>query len=294
MTLTPSTSAGPAPTENNLPRLLAPAFLFQLLFPRHLTGTFLVSKIVMLTNIFSGKQHTRTQSVLWSMSVVLVLQALPGELTAQTERAPVRDSKRLIAKRVESWTERKEKNVVMQKKDFSCGAAVLATMIKYYWGGHTSEEVLIKELDEMLTAEELKDRIENGLTMTDLRKLAVRQGYQATIGRLSFKKLTESKIPLIVGVITEDYDHFVLFRGYDGRWVYLADPSRGNIRVPAQKFVDDWQQNMALVVAKKNSKPRPTSPLHVRYDEIQTGRTNYQVLRTIPTNITSKRPSSIP
>ena len=75
-------------------------------------------------------------------------------------------------------------------------------------------------------------------------------GYQSTIGRLEFDKLKESKIPLIVGIVVDGFDHFVVFRGTDGRNVYLADPAHGNLRVPAAEFVKQWQKNMALVVVK--------------------------------------------
>lgn len=242
----------------------------------------------MLTKMINNQNRKCFQAFVLTMSCLMLLEVAPQQAFAEGEHAPVRDSKRIFYTKVESWTARKQKYVVMQERDFSCGAAVLATMIKYYWNGDTSEDQLIREMEKMLNQEEIKDRVENGLTMTDLRKLAVRQGYQATIGKLSFNKLTESKIPLIVGIVSEGYDHFVLFRGFDGRWVYLADPARGNIRVPAQQFVDEWQKNMALVVVRKNSKPRKWSPLHLRLEEVDTGVTNQKLLQMFPSRVTTR------
>ena len=47
----------------------------------------------------------------------------------------------------------------------------------------------------MLTPDEIHDRVKNGLAISDLRTAAVRMGYQATIGFLSFEQLTASACP---------------------------------------------------------------------------------------------------
>ena len=101
-------------------------------------------------------------------------------------------------------------------------------------------------------------------------------GYLASIGTLSFNELTESKVPVIVGIIVDDYDHFVVFRGTDLIYVYLADPIRGNIRTPVGEFLRQWQKNAILVVAKRNVDPKDSSALGVTAEEIYLGRTNRQ------------------
>ena len=79
------------------------------------------------------------------------------------------------------------------------------------------------------------------------------------MGKLQFAKLAEAKVPLIVGLTIEEYDHFVVYRGTDNRWVYLADPIRGNIRVSIPVFLDQWQQNAVLAVHKPGEKIRKHS-----------------------------------
>ena len=39
-----------------------------------------------------------------------------------------------------SWRELKDKNVVKQNRDYSCGAASLCTLLKYYWGDNVTEQ----------------------------------------------------------------------------------------------------------------------------------------------------------
>jgi len=207
---------------------------------------------------------------------------------AETEpRAPARDEQRITRKYVKSWHERGRGNIVMQSKDFSCGAAALATLIQYFWGDTIGEERLLQELDKMLTAEEIADRINNGLTMTDLRRVAIRLKYQSTIGKLEFEKLAESRVPVVVGVEVNDYKHFVVYRGTDGEYVYLADPARGNLRTPVAKFQQQWQDTAVLVVAKPNVKVPTTSALSVRSEERTLGWLNSQPIRKnfLPTTL---------
>jgi hypothetical protein len=193
--------------------------------------------------------------------------------------APVRDEDRTFRREVKSWLERRNANIVMQQRDYSCGAAALATVIKHHWGDKTTETQVLLEVVRMLTPEELRERVQNGLSLTDLRRVAVRMGYQASIGRLQFEKLGESKVPLIVGIVVNDFDHFVVFRGTDGYYVYLADPARGNVRTPIPEFVQQWQRNLALVVVKPEVDPVRESPLRVMPEEIFQGELNRLYLR---------------
>jgi predicted double-glycine peptidase len=201
-------------------------------------------------------------------------------------RAPVRDEDRSFRVYPKNALELRTENVVMQQRDYSCGAAALATMIRYHWGDEITELRLLQEVVLMLTPAEMQDRIKNGLSLTDLRRVAVRAGYQAAIGKLTFDKLRESKIPLIVGIIVDDFDHFVVYRGTDGSFVYLADPARGNVRTPIPEFVAQWQKNAVLVVIKRGVEPTKTSPLLVCPEEMFLGEVNRLYLRNTATTRT--------
>ena len=167
----------------------------------------------------------------------------------------------------------------MQKRDFSCGAACLATIARYYWEDKVDEDLFLHALDEVLTDEEIADRIKNGLAMTDLRRAAVLTGYQSAVGRLTFDKLQESKVPLVVGIKPGGHKHFVVYRGTDGMWVYIADPIRGNLRMPVREFVDQWQEHAVLVLHKPGKEVRDHSPLSLTEADLCFGRTTDQYIR---------------
>jgi predicted double-glycine peptidase len=193
---------------------------------------------------------------------------------------PVRDPEHTFQLRVRDWLELKRRNIVMQRRDYSCGAAALATVGRYYWGDNVDEDLFLRALDSILTDEEIVDRIQNGLAMSDLRRAAVDVGYQAVVGKITYEQLLEVKVPVIVGISPEGHDHFVVFRGTDGMWVYVADPIRGNVRMPIQEFTKQWQENAVLAVHKAGAKVKTTSPLHVSWEEKQLGKTTDQVIRT--------------
>ena len=95
---------------------------------------------------------------------------------------------------------------------------------------------------------------------------------------MSFEQLTQSKIPVVVPIKVNKFDHFVVFRGMcDGR-VYLADPVRGNVRPTVAEFCGQWKKNAILVVIKKGQQPREFSPLSIRLDEVMVGETTKQWL----------------
>ncbi|TWT30233.1 Lactococcin-G-processing and transport ATP-binding protein LagD [Posidoniimonas corsicana] len=224
----------------------------------------------------------------------LTLLALCGDAAAERPAAgpPVRDDGHLIARRVASWQALRQRNIVMQSRDYSCGAAALATVLRYHLGDDVTEQDVLRQLDKILTPEEVQDRIENGLALSDIRRAAVKLGYQSVVAKLTMEKLLEAKTPLVIGIEKDDFKHFVVYRGSDMRWIYLADPIRGNIRLHPRDFACQWQKNLALAVAKPGAKPPTHSALTLRLDDVQLGRTNDQLMHTLPSRVVAPPPTN--
>ena len=222
------------------------------------------------------------RSVVAAMILGAVACFAQNAASAADLRAPVRDREHNVQMRVRSWQELQRRNVVMQRRDYSCGAAALATLLRYYWNDPVSEEDILQVLDKLLTVEETKDRIKNGLAISDLRRAAVKMGYLSTIGTMSFEKLTESRVPLVVPIKVNKIDHFVVYRGTFDGYVYLADPGRGNVRTPVHEFRQQWNDNAVLVAVKPGVTPPTQSALTVRQKDVSLGETNWQLIRTEP------------
>ncbi len=199
----------------------------------------------------------------------LLLAALAGGASAQTPGPrqwgpPVRTPDRNVQAYTRHWKALRQRHVVMQQYDYSCGAAALATLIRYYWGDPATEEGVLLGILSTLTPEEVEDRAEHGLSLTDLRNIAVAAGYQATMGRRTLAEMTELRAPVIVRVIDGDYKHFVVFRGVLNDRVFLADPAQGNVRMPIQVFAKRWTDGVILVVAKPGADLPDDAPLALR------------------------------
>jgi predicted double-glycine peptidase len=205
------------------------------------------------------------------VTIGLVTQVDSSGTLGANDRNPkwsiVRNSDYTVKKEVLSYREIGRQNLVTQGLDYSCGAAALATIAKYFWGDDVGELDFIKIALQILTPEEFRDRQKNGLTLEDLKNVALKANYFSTVGRLKFNQLRESKVPLIVGMDIEGYKHFVVVRGTDDDYVYLADSIRGNLRIRHSEFKKQWQKNLVLVVAKRTVKPPENSLLSVQPQE---------------------------
>jgi hypothetical protein len=149
-----------------------------------------------------------------------------------------------------SWRELRDRNVVRQQLDYSCGAAALATLIRYYFGDDVSEERILADILGSMTAEEVVDRETNGLSLLDLRLQAERMGYQAVGVQLNLSALPRLTGPVIVHLEGNDYRHFAVLKGVRGDRIFLADPSLGNVRRSVDRFATEWS-GIALVLGKQ-------------------------------------------
>lgn len=186
-----------------------------------------------------------------------------GRLTAaeRPDPPPIRDPRHFTEKYAYSWKAIKERHVVMQQSDYSCGAAALATLVRYYWGDDVDEKFFLEAILGNMTMAELRDRVKNGLSITDLRKAAVAKGYLAVLGERSLAQLTELRAPVVLRIVQGEYEHFVVFRGVLNDRVFLADPIRGNIRLSFDEFATLRKDRVVLVVAKPDTPLPQNAPL---------------------------------
>jgi predicted double-glycine peptidase len=149
-----------------------------------------------------------------------------------------------------TWKEILERHVVMQRYDYSCGAAAMATLLNYYFQDEVSEREILLDITERLTDAELEARQNEGLPLLDLKQFAERRGYQALGVELDLTALPKLLGPVLVYLHSDDYRHFAILRGVKNGRVFLADPSRGNVRMAVADFADEWP-GIALVLGKE-------------------------------------------
>jgi uncharacterized protein len=164
-----------------------------------------------------------------------------------------------------SMKDRRDLNVVKQRFDFSCGAAALATLLRFGFGDSVTEQQILEELFNLLSEEEKTAARETGFSLLHLQRVALARGYQAEGFRLDRHSLSLLGGPVIVFLAPRGYKHFAVLRGVNGNRVHLADPSRGNMRQPVYAFLRDWLQaddtGIIFAVEPKSGLPAGKMPL---------------------------------
>ncbi len=140
-----------------------------------------------------------------------------------------------------SWKAMRDAGVVRQGFDYSCGSAALATLLRGALPEISEREVLLEVLDG-LSEDEKRETMEQGLSLLNLKTVATRRGFRAAGYRVDAESILGITRPVIVFIKPNGYRHFAVLRGVRGDRVFLADPARGNIRMPAFKFLEMWQQ----------------------------------------------------
>lgn len=196
---------------------------------------------------------------LWIGAIVLPLLAGCSSAPAPSKLAT---GGTRYEKSVKTWVELRDRNVVIQAYDYSCGTGALATLLRYYYGDEVTEEAILKDIFEHLTDEEARDRVSAGMLMSDLQHAAERRGYEAQMGALPIDRIPKLHKPILVWVIRDGYKHFAVLRGIAEDRVYLADPSTGNVRMSVEEFRKEYQER-ALILRKKGFIPLRGYPLAV-------------------------------
>ncbi|TLE01453.1 peptidase C39 [Helicobacter muridarum] len=160
-----------------------------------------------------------------------------------------------VQKPIVSWIQIRDKNLIRQEYDYSCGSASLATILAYYYHIETSEKEILDAifLSKGITSD-MKEEIEKNeelrkeivFSFFDIDEFVKTKGMRAIGLALDMQSLFMLKTPVIIYVKIRDNEHFTVYKGSDKHFVYLADPSFGNIRVSLAKFKEMFYQRKDL------------------------------------------------
>lgn len=188
----------------------------------------------------------------WSACALLALLPTSGVPVAAQASTPVGSAKASATGQssasLKSMLDFRDENLVRQKYDYSCGAAALATLLQFGFGDPVSEQQIVLDLFAGLEQGEAETREKEGFSLYDLQQVAKKRGYKAEGFRLQPEYIAQLKGPVIVFMETMGYKHFAVLKGVRGDRVYLADPSRGNIRMPAYRFLQAWTRGGTGIV----------------------------------------------
>jgi predicted double-glycine peptidase len=153
----------------------------------------------------------------------------------------------MVHKTVVSMRERRYLNMVPQETDFSCGAASLATIMKYAYGRNVTEEEVIDGLMKVSDIELVRQK---GFSLLDIKHYAEQLGMRGRGYKIGLEQLQFAKIPMIALLDMRGYKHFVVISKTTRDKVYIADPSLGNRIVDIKQFSKEWNGLVFAVIGQ--------------------------------------------
>lgn len=134
---------------------------------------------------------------------------------------------------------------LLQQYDFSCGSAAIATLLTHHYGTPIDEQTVFTRM--YAQGDQAKIQRE-GFSLLDMKRFLASLGFEADGFEQPLRKLLEARIPAIVLVNQNGYQHFVVIKGLQDDRVLLGDPSQGTRAVPLDVFESQWQSKLLFVI----------------------------------------------
>ena len=186
--------------------------------------------------------------------LLAIVAALPLSLaisfSGQSQAAPIRLGNILpgtqITKNIQSIRERRYDSLIEQHTDFSCGAAAIATILKYAYGKDEVTENRV--LAGMLEIADPAVVQAQGFSLLDLKNYVETLGLRGRGYEITPETLEEVAIPVIVLLDLDGYKHFVVMKKAHNERIYIGDPALGNRVMDRGEFLDSWNNIIFAVV----------------------------------------------
>lgn len=151
----------------------------------------------------------------------------------------------LYVSHVESMQEGRYRNIVRQHTDYSCGAAALATILRYAYHLDVDETTVIQGMMGVANTELVRQR---GFSLLDIKRYVTALGMRGRGYRINEARLRSLHVPGLVLMDVRGFRHFVVLKQVHADIVELADPILGNRSIPLADFVKAWPSRAVFVV----------------------------------------------
>jgi predicted double-glycine peptidase len=175
--------------------------------------------------------------------VALMLSASAGAMAATIEVTPGVGSRMLL--HVWSMRELKVRSVVLQKYDYSCGSAAVATLLTHHYGHPITEETAFRAMFDHGNQKKIQ---QEGFSFLDMKRFLDAQGYPADGFEVSLDDVSNAGIPAIVLIVDNGYYHFVVIKGMRDGKVLLGDPAVGMRVMPREQFEASWPNRIVFAI----------------------------------------------
>ena len=185
-------------------------------------------------------------SLAWIFPVLLLsLVPVAGVRAADVAFSGVLPNGALFTTPVQSMHEGRYANLVRQQTDYSCGAASLATILRYAYRLDADEATVIQGMLSLADAEVVKER---GFSLLDIKRYVESLGMRGRGYRVDEEKLRSLRVPSLVLMDVNGFRHFVVLKQVRDELVEIGDPILGNRVLPLPEFLEAWPSRAVFVV----------------------------------------------
>ncbi len=138
--------------------------------------------------------------------------------------------------------------MVRQQFDFSCGSAALSTLLTYHYRTPVTEQTVFEQMYARGDTEKIK---KEGFSLLDMKRYLEAQGFEANGFEAPLDKLIGARLPAIVLINDNGYNHFVVVKGVRGERVLIGDPSGGTRAIARRKFESIWVNRILFVITNR-------------------------------------------
>lgn len=177
----------------------------------------------------------------------IVLSGLHSAFAAAIRFDGVIPGAGIVTKQVQSMRELRFADLVRQETDFSCGAAALATVLRYGYRRNVTEKDVLEGMMAISDPEVVRQR---GFSLLDMKRYVKQLGMRGRGYRVGMKGVKLLKIPTIILLDIRGYKHFVVLKKVVGDDVFLADPALGNKVIPISELENNWNGIAFAVIGR--------------------------------------------
>lgn len=151
----------------------------------------------------------------------------------------------MYSRPVESMRETRFRHLVRQHTDYSCGAAALATILRYGYRLDADEATVIEGMMGVADPGVVQER---GFSLLDIKRYVESMGMRGRGYRVDEARLRSLRVPGIVLMDVAGFRHFVVLKQVYGDMVEIGDPMLGNRSIPVDEFLASWPSRAVFVV----------------------------------------------
>jgi predicted double-glycine peptidase len=175
-----------------------------------------------------------------------------GPAAAQRAHLPAMGSGDVIMP-VTSMRQARLAGTLLQKYDFSCGSAAVATLLTHHYGYPVTEQVVFEQMYMRGNRQKIH---REGFSLLDMKNFLAAHGFQADGFEQPLDKLNEARVPAIVLINENGYHHFVVIKGVQRDRVLIGDPAQGTRAMRREAFESIWKNRLLFVIHNRMEQAR--------------------------------------